>query len=363
MICTDDSGATWKKYKTQLISSFRSKQAPYHACFELTPLCNFNCNMCYVHLTKSQLGTRKLMSGEQWNEFGRQAVKAGLVELSITGGEALTHPDFRQIYDALYRMGLLITLRTNGYLLTEELVEWFKTRKPHKIQVSFYGACDETYQKVCGVKDGFTVVSRNLERLKENGIPLRTTMTVTSENEAEVQQLWEWAKEHQIAFSPYFGLFQPFENTGRKNAHLRSLQNQTIKAADFSEQETDQAPVKEETFSAFRSCTLYGAQFTITWDGKMTPCTGVPYMWVDPFSEPLKDAFVHLNEKVEAFRRPKECWNCKFQSFCQSCPSSYRIENGVAKLQDSDCCDRARYRYQQALLKTAEAEKQNETET
>ena len=42
--------------------SSRQKGIPLHGTFELTPLCNLNCKMCYVHLSNSQFGCEKLLS-------------------------------------------------------------------------------------------------------------------------------------------------------------------------------------------------------------------------------------------------------------------------------------------------------------
>ena len=48
---------------------------PIGGSFELTPLCNLDCKMCYVHLTPQQLQTQKngILSGAQWIEIIRQA--------------------------------------------------------------------------------------------------------------------------------------------------------------------------------------------------------------------------------------------------------------------------------------------------
>ena len=43
----------------------RLQGVPLHGMFELTPLCNFSCKMCYVHLTGEQLGGKKVLSPEQ----------------------------------------------------------------------------------------------------------------------------------------------------------------------------------------------------------------------------------------------------------------------------------------------------------
>ena len=41
----------------------REKGIPLSGLFELTPFCNLDCKMCYVHLNKDQMNGRKLLTG------------------------------------------------------------------------------------------------------------------------------------------------------------------------------------------------------------------------------------------------------------------------------------------------------------
>ena len=66
---------------------------PYGGSFELTPLCNLDCKMCYVHLQDPSVRQR-MLSGEQWLSIIRQAIDAGMMKPMLTGGEAMTHPAF-----------------------------------------------------------------------------------------------------------------------------------------------------------------------------------------------------------------------------------------------------------------------------
>ena len=64
-----DDGSPVKKQKELmqfLDIKARDKGIPMGGHFELTPLCNFDCKMCYVHLTKEQLHGRPLVTAEEW---------------------------------------------------------------------------------------------------------------------------------------------------------------------------------------------------------------------------------------------------------------------------------------------------------
>ena len=44
----------------------REEAIPLTGTFELTPLCNLDCKMCYVHLNASQMQGAKLLSTDEW---------------------------------------------------------------------------------------------------------------------------------------------------------------------------------------------------------------------------------------------------------------------------------------------------------
>ena len=160
-------------YMKQLRAAAKEKSIPFKGVFELTPRCNFDCNMCYVHLKPDEIpAVGREFTTEEWISIAREAQEAGTIELTLTGGEPFVRPDFREIYEAIHDMGFLIQIFSNGYLLTEETVEWLKKRPPHTMRFTLYGASDETYEKVCGIKQGFTRVKHSVELLKKAGIPV-----------------------------------------------------------------------------------------------------------------------------------------------------------------------------------------------
>ena len=55
----------------------READIPYHGSFELTPLCNLDCKMCYVHLQDPSVKHR-MLSGKQWLSIIQQAIDEGM---------------------------------------------------------------------------------------------------------------------------------------------------------------------------------------------------------------------------------------------------------------------------------------------
>ena len=92
----------------------READVPYSGSFELTPLCNLDCKMCYVHLQDPSVRHR-MLSGEQWISLIQQAIDEGMMEAMLTGGEAMTHPAFWDIY--MYLINKLSSDSRNIHLI------------------------------------------------------------------------------------------------------------------------------------------------------------------------------------------------------------------------------------------------------
>ena len=73
--------AVWEKAFAEAI--------PISGTFELTPRCNFNCRMCYVHLKPEQIPKYgKELTAKEWINIARVAKEAGTTWLCVTGGVA-----------------------------------------------------------------------------------------------------------------------------------------------------------------------------------------------------------------------------------------------------------------------------------
>ncbi len=79
---------------------------PIKALFELTPLCNLHCNMCYIRMSREErdaLGRE--LTTEEWLRIARETLELGTFELLLTGGEPMLRPDFEELYTELAHMG------------------------------------------------------------------------------------------------------------------------------------------------------------------------------------------------------------------------------------------------------------------
>ena len=106
------------KIQDRILEKASYARIPIMCSFELLPVCNLQCKMCYVR--KSMDHVRKnggLKDGDWWLELAREGVKQGLLYPLLTGGEPFLHPDFDRILAGMLDMGLQVSINTNGTMI------------------------------------------------------------------------------------------------------------------------------------------------------------------------------------------------------------------------------------------------------
>lgn len=339
-------------YMGNLYQWAKSNCVPLSGTFELTPFCNFQCVMCYVRLTGEQASQQgKMLRAADWIAIAKQAKDMGMLNLCLTGGEPFTHPDFWEIYAELNKMGFLITILSNGYLIDEAVIEKFKEYgAPYMMKLTLYGASDETYLRTCGCKDGFTKVSRATKLLREAKIPLKMTSTIVKENADDLQEIYRFARARNI----------PIQHTISVVKSSRGATN-TAEASrfamyDFSEELTLDALEKSkypDLTSPFAWCGSYGSSFWMTWNGHLQLCSFMSRPFI-PYTGDLGADWATLNENLRKLRSPEACEGCTWRNFCQRCPGILCAESGDPEEVDPSLCDAARRLYELYIAKQNE---------
>lgn len=143
---------------------------------QVTGRCNFNCLHCFAAKDNSPLTSE--MSLEKINELLDMAKKCRVTSAIITGGEPTMHPHFSEIIKAFAEHGIQIsTLVTNGYLLTQELIDLFKEcgMKP-TIRISFDGLGVHDYMR--GLKGAEEATLKAIELCIKNSLEICVNLQV-----------------------------------------------------------------------------------------------------------------------------------------------------------------------------------------
>ena len=167
-------------FERSLLQKARQKHIPVTGALELLPLCNMNCDMCYVRLSRSEMERQgRLRTVEEWVRLAEQMQKAGTVFLLLTGGEPLLFPDFKTLYRRLRNLGMILTINTNGTLLDEAWADFFATYPPRRINITLYGADAASYDRLCHFPQGFDQTLRAVRLLRARNVDVKISCSVT----------------------------------------------------------------------------------------------------------------------------------------------------------------------------------------
>lgn len=317
--------------------------------FELTSRCNFRCRMCYIH---DQQNTD--LAAEQWIQIGQEAVKQGMVFLLLTGGEPFLRPDFTEIYEALYQMGLMISINTNGSLITDELFDFLVKHPPTRMNISLYGCSDETYRNLCGIP-AYGQVKKNILRLKEAGLNIKLNASITPYNAEDIEGIYAFAEAHRMPVQATTYMYPPVRINGcqygcaparftaeEAAGYMLKCREQymTPEQLRFSssvsaDEDTDCAGAEE---GEGMRCRAGRTAFWVTWDGRMLPCGMFPDEGYRIADMGFGAAWEAVKAYTKTIRMPKECTNCPGKKRCSACVASVIAETGSASVKPDYIC-------------------------
>lgn len=347
------------KYHESKISEHLHRRAsklklPLSGTFELTPVCNLNCKMCYIR--KSEEERKKLgplHSAEEWISVAKQAKKNGTLYILLTGGEPFLHPEFEQILAALHEMGMIVSINTNGTLINAHTIEILKKYPPSRINITLYGASNKTYSDLCGVNYVFDKVKENILLLKENGLPVVLNVSVTPFNENDLEQILQFSEDNEIPAKTSAYMFPPLRKQKDKigvnerfepeyAAYCTARIERFLTGDDSYVKavlETDQIVIPVDTAEDCLGedgaggeirCRAGKCSFWVTWQGEMNLCGIIPPL--DTSSNVFKNSFEDCWDKTKrisaSIRLPKKCDNCKIRNQCRPCAAMAYTETG-----------------------------------
>lgn len=334
---------------------------PLNGTFELTPLCNMSCRMCYVRMDREQQeAVRPLRTAEEWLVLGEEAKERGMTYLLLTGGEPFMRPDFRQIMQGLHRMGFILSINSNGTMINEETVEWLAETPPVRINITLYGASDETYGRLCRNPNGFTQVIRAIRLLKQAGISVKLNCSVTPYNVDDLEQIFAFGERENLVVQATSYMFPPlrrdqtkvgwndrftaeeaayqeawisFYRNG-KEAWLKHMEDGEPSGLSGDIEEDCITVAEEEKFVETKEgegirCRAGKCSFWVTWEGRLLPCGMLPGGGApDVFEVGFDAAWEHARKEAAAIRLPAKCSTCSLKEKCRACAAMVYTESG-----------------------------------
>ena len=316
--------------------------------FELTARCNFRCRMCYIH-DQSNMD----MSAAEWVALGKEAVKRGMIFLLLTGGEPFLRPDFTEIYEELYSLGLMISINTNGSLIDDNLFAFLIKHPPTRMNISLYGCSNEVYNRLCGVP-AYERVKENIIRLKKASIAVKINAAITPDNADDIEAIYAFGEAMQVPVTATTYMYPPVRINGcqygvsparftaeEAAAYMLKCREQYMTPeqlgnfqGELMEGDTDCAAEEGE----YMRCRAGRTAFWVTWDGRMLPCGMFACEGYRIADMGFDAAWQAVRAYTQTIRMPRECVGCRHKERCSACAASVIAETGSASVRPDYIC-------------------------
>ena len=112
------------EFSERLHRHLEGQRIPISGSLEVTMRCNLRCQHCYIPIEQRASHKDQELSQEEIERILDQISDAGCLWLLLTGGEPLLRRDFLDIYIYAKRKGLILTLFTNGTLITPRIADY-----------------------------------------------------------------------------------------------------------------------------------------------------------------------------------------------------------------------------------------------
>jgi len=316
-------------------------RVPVQVSIEVTRRCPLDCLHCYNNLPMGDLQAKsRELSKEEHFRVLDELVEMGCFWILYTGGEIFARKDFLEIYTYAKRQGFLITLFTNGTLISERIADYLAEWPPFSIEITLYGRTRETYEALTAIPGSYDRCLRGIRLLKERNLPLKLKTVATQVNKHEIGAMRQFAEvELGVAFE-MDGLINPRVDCSQSPLAVRLLPEEVV-ALDMQtrsgvsgyrrllERCMEGPPNLARTETVY-VCGGGMSSFAINADGEIGICV---ISQQETFSVRNASVKAIWEQSLRAVRERKrsrmtKCQHCRIQSVCGMCPANGELENG-----------------------------------
>ncbi|NPA97004.1 MAG: radical SAM protein [Crenarchaeota archaeon] len=142
---------------------------PFSVSIFLTKCCNLSCKHCVYGCSSDR--PKIFLSLEDFKTILDKLANDGVMQIVLTGGEPLLHPNFANIVKLIHDYGLSWRLITNGTLINEDVARVIARNEPSSVIISIDGPDKATHEFIRGANT-FERVINALQILKKHNVKL-----------------------------------------------------------------------------------------------------------------------------------------------------------------------------------------------
>ena len=317
------------------------------------------------------------LSTADWLDFFKELGRIGVMDATLSGGEAFTRPDLFGLIDGIIANRMRYSILSNGTLIDEKILNQFEIGKRrlrlNSIQISIDGSRAEIHNK--SRPHSFDRAVRGLRLLKEAGFPVAVRVTINRHNLHDLENIAILLLE-DIGL-PSFGTndAMPIGSGCRNESSMSLTPQEQLKAMEiidrllkrysecitanagplaklkaYAEMEHARKTGKKSTRWVMGYLTACGCVFSkidILHDGTIVPCHMLPDLTLGNITKDSLEEIWCTHPTLDALRRRRNipmkkvpgCEDCEWNSYCNgSCPGlAHQLTGDFNHANPQDC--------------------------
>ena len=297
------------------------------------------------------------LTTRQWETVVERLAEAGVLFLTLTGGEPTLREDWLEVLRVSRRLGFALKIKTNGLRLDERACDELSRLPVMEVHFSFYSVDARVHDSITRTPGSHAKVVAAARRLRRNGTRVLLNCPLMKENMDGYDEVIAFAEAEgtDYSFDPGIivqedGCAEPARHRMPEEMHFRLLSDPRIYEPG------EAGPVAEKLRQSV--CRIGKAMVAVAPNGDVWPCLSIQEKLGNLLESDLRSIWVG-NPILEKYA--SICWQdlpkcrvCELLPYCGRCHANAMLEDGDLYGPSRLACQAARLRWAAALARGVE---------
>lgn len=314
---------------------------PLNAHLDVTYRCNERCTHCYLdHDDHGEMTLAEI------KDLLDQLAEAGVLFITLSGGEVLMRMDFFEILSHARRLQFCVKIKTNGFMIREKEADRMRNLGVQEIRISIYSHRSEIHDAITKLPGSLKGSVAAIKLLKSRGLNVVMGNVLMRQNLTDYAGVKALARDLGVevttdpTITPRMDGDRSLLQLGIRGSQLRDVFHDTALVGNVDEFCAAPDAVDDSAMDNI-ACSAGHTYCYISPYGDVFPCVQFPL----PCGNVRKDKFLdiwrnstQLNEvrSIRARDLPT-CSSCSHVGTCSRCPGLAYMEGNMRGASSLDC--------------------------
>lgn len=340
-----------------LAARARREGRPVTVTFQVTDRCNYECVHCFQEHREQAVAKRDELSTAEVIRILDELAAAGVLFLTIMGGEVFVRRDADDILAAAHERGFALKLLTTGHHVHDRRADFLATLRPLQAELSLYAASHGVHEQITRSPGSWERTVAAARRLIERKVPVVLKAPMMEVNVDDAERLATLAHElgAEYSFDPKITAMETGEQAptslrmkaealrrfyaGPMKSYLAETYAAGTPAGDVAGDGDGLRPLHHTP------CRAGQQSVSITPYGDVWPCNALPVPCGNLREQSFASIWTGSAELAEVrdlrWAKLSECNACALRGYCQRCHGMALVEQGEMRGPSLEACRHA----------------------